>query len=118
MKPGDYLAFRNICRENSTLDVISRKNWERISEQLHDPTVKIDLPTQLELREAIRLTKQTLVEYISTPSLADYLTANTMIVSVNEILSLSEKMPYPQPFTLGMAKENFHVDFLVLINTN
>ncbi len=49
--------------EKSALDTISRNNWRQIIKLLSDPTVKTDIPTLLKLREAVRLAKQTTVEY-------------------------------------------------------
>lgn len=114
----DEEEWSKAMSERSALDTISRKNWEQISKLLGDPAVKTDIPTLLKLHEAARLAKQTLVEYDTVLSFADYLASDAMVVSVNEILSLSGKMPHLQPFTLGMAKENYHVDFLIFINSS
>jgi len=104
--------------EKSALDTISRNNWGQIIKLLSDPTVKTDIPTLLKLREAVRLAKQTTVEYGIVLNLADYLSCDAMVIAVNEILSLSEMMPDLQPFTMGMLKENCHMDFLIFVNSS
>ena len=114
----DEEEWNKVLSERSALDTISRKNWEQILKLLGDPTVKTDIPTLLKLREVAQLAKQTLVEYGTVPSFADYLTSDAMVVSVNETRSILEKMPHLQPFMLGMTKENYHVDFLIFINSS
>jgi len=114
----DEEEWSKVSSAMSALDTILRRNWEQIFRLLDDPTVKKDLPTLLKLRESARLERQILLEYGTTQGLADYLVSDAMVVPVNVILSLSEKMPDLQPFTMDMAKENFHADFLIFVNSS
>ena len=115
----DDKEWRKIMEEKSALDTASYEFWKRIPELLHAQKNDIDPLTVSNLREAIRLAKQSTVEYGTVPSLADYLAANAMVVHVNTMLN-SEKWPpgHLQPFTLEMAKKNRHMDFLIFINSS
>jgi len=114
----DEEEWSKVASERSALDTATHNNWEQIIKLLDDPKAKRDMPTLLKLRESLQLARQVTVEYGTVLGVVDYFDADAMVVSLNEILNFSEVMPNLQPFTLGMAKENCHVDFLIFINSS